>query len=396
MLFDGRDVTRLAPTERNIAQVFQFPVIYDTMTVYENLAFPLKNRGVPRAAIEARVRAIADLLELGPMLDRRASGLIARQQAEDLDGPRPRPRGRQRHHVRRAADRHRPAPEVAAALQAQGAAPARRRDDDLRHPRPDRGADLRRPGRGHAGRRRRAGRLAGRPLRAPGAHLRRPLHRLAGHEHPALRGRRAATPASPATRSPPSTVPTPGPAAGSSSASAPSSSRSPTPASRPRSSASPTSAAAASSRRSPATAASTPSSTRTAPSRLGPAHLAFDPAADPDLRRRLARGGTPMKTVNQHAWWFVLPVLLLVAFNALVPLMTVVNYSVQETFGNNVFFWHGLRLVRGRADARPASTPPSAASCSSPSSSSRSRCRSASPSRSPCRARAPGSRSAWC
>ena len=49
-----------------------------------------------------------------------------------------------------------------------------------------------------------------------------------------------------------------------------------------------------------------------------------------------------MKTVNQHAWWFVLPVLLLVAFNALVPLMTVVNYSVQETFGDNTFFWHGL------------------------------------------------------
>ena len=46
VLFDGRDVTRLAPTERNIAQVFQFPVIYDTMTVYENLAFPLRNRGV--------------------------------------------------------------------------------------------------------------------------------------------------------------------------------------------------------------------------------------------------------------------------------------------------------------------------------------------------------------
>ena len=49
-----------------------------------------------------------------------------------------------------------------------------------------------------------------------------------------------------------------------------------------------------------------------------------------------------MKTVNQRAWWLVLPVLLLVAFNALVPLMTVVNYSVQETFGNNVFFWHGV------------------------------------------------------
>ena len=49
-----------------------------------------------------------------------------------------------------------------------------------------------------------------------------------------------------------------------------------------------------------------------------------------------------MKTVNQRAWFFVLPVLLLVAFNALIPLMTVVNYSVQETFGNNLFLWQGL------------------------------------------------------
>ncbi|NJM91434.1 MAG: sugar ABC transporter permease [Rhodospirillaceae bacterium] len=48
------------------------------------------------------------------------------------------------------------------------------------------------------------------------------------------------------------------------------------------------------------------------------------------------------KTTNQKAWFFVLPVLLLVAFNALVPLMTVVNYSVQETFGNNVFLWYGV------------------------------------------------------
>ncbi len=50
-----------------------------------------------------------------------------------------------------------------------------------------------------------------------------------------------------------------------------------------------------------------------------------------------------MKTENQKAWFFVLPVLLLVAFNALIPMMTVVNYSVQETFGNNLFFWSGLR-----------------------------------------------------
>lgn len=49
------------------------------------------------------------------------------------------------------------------------------------------------------------------------------------------------------------------------------------------------------------------------------------------------------KTTNQKAWIFVIPVVVLVAFNALIPLMTVVNYSVQETFGNNVFFWEGIK-----------------------------------------------------
>jgi len=49
------------------------------------------------------------------------------------------------------------------------------------------------------------------------------------------------------------------------------------------------------------------------------------------------------KTTNQKAWFFVLPVLALVAFNAIIPLMTVVNYSVQETFGDNTFFWAGVR-----------------------------------------------------
>ncbi|MHA1567784.1 MAG: carbohydrate ABC transporter permease [Alphaproteobacteria bacterium] len=48
------------------------------------------------------------------------------------------------------------------------------------------------------------------------------------------------------------------------------------------------------------------------------------------------------KTENQRAWLFVAPVLVLVAFNALIPLMTVINYSVQETFGNNLFFWEGV------------------------------------------------------
>ena len=48
------------------------------------------------------------------------------------------------------------------------------------------------------------------------------------------------------------------------------------------------------------------------------------------------------KTRNQKAWFMVLPVLILVAFSAIIPLMTVVNYSVQDTFGNNNFFWVGL------------------------------------------------------
>jgi len=49
------------------------------------------------------------------------------------------------------------------------------------------------------------------------------------------------------------------------------------------------------------------------------------------------------KTLNNRAWFMVLPVLLVVAMNAVVPLMTVVNYSVQDTFGDNLFFWEGTR-----------------------------------------------------
>jgi glycerol transport system ATP-binding protein len=77
ILFDGRDVTDATPEQRNIAQVFQFPVIYDTMTVYNNLAFPLRNRGVAEPEIDARVREIARMLELDRTLTNRASGLTA-------------------------------------------------------------------------------------------------------------------------------------------------------------------------------------------------------------------------------------------------------------------------------------------------------------------------------
>ena len=49
------------------------------------------------------------------------------------------------------------------------------------------------------------------------------------------------------------------------------------------------------------------------------------------------------KTTNQKAWLLVAPVVILVAFNAIIPLMTVVNYSVQETFGDNLFFFEGMK-----------------------------------------------------
>ncbi len=75
--FDDLDVTDLPTKEKNIAQVFQFPVIYDTMTVYDNLAFPLRNRGMTKQDIQARVSEVAEMLDLQSDLNRRASGLTA-------------------------------------------------------------------------------------------------------------------------------------------------------------------------------------------------------------------------------------------------------------------------------------------------------------------------------
>jgi len=75
--FDGVDVTGRTPQQRNIAQVFQFPVIYDTMTVAENLAFPLRNRGVAPERIARRVGQVAEMLELSGQLHQRAAGLAA-------------------------------------------------------------------------------------------------------------------------------------------------------------------------------------------------------------------------------------------------------------------------------------------------------------------------------
>ena len=77
VLFGERDVTDLATEARNIAQVFQFPVVYDTMTVRENLAFPLRNRGMDPAHIAARVQDTARMIGMEDVLDRKARRLTA-------------------------------------------------------------------------------------------------------------------------------------------------------------------------------------------------------------------------------------------------------------------------------------------------------------------------------
>jgi glycerol transport system ATP-binding protein len=77
VLFDGQDVTHTPTEKRNIAQVFQFPVIYDSMTVRENLAFPLRNHGVKKDEANRRVDEVLQLTGLGQKAHRRARGLTA-------------------------------------------------------------------------------------------------------------------------------------------------------------------------------------------------------------------------------------------------------------------------------------------------------------------------------
>ncbi|WP_434677433.1 ABC transporter ATP-binding protein [Pseudomonas sp. R1-18] len=77
VLFDSRVVNELTPERRNIAQVFQFPVVYDTMTVFDNLAFPLRNQGMDEAKIRTKVQEIAEVLDLQPLLKKKARNLTA-------------------------------------------------------------------------------------------------------------------------------------------------------------------------------------------------------------------------------------------------------------------------------------------------------------------------------
>ena len=79
ILFDDIEVTNLITEQRNIAQVFQFPVIYNTMTVYDNLAFPLKCRNFSKEKIDERVNSVSDTLKLSSFLNSPARKLTADQ-----------------------------------------------------------------------------------------------------------------------------------------------------------------------------------------------------------------------------------------------------------------------------------------------------------------------------
>jgi glycerol transport system ATP-binding protein len=77
LMLGERDVTLLRTEDRNIAQVFQFPVVYDTMSVFDNLAFPLRNRRIAEDQVAKKVNEILDIIDLAPMAHRKARGLTA-------------------------------------------------------------------------------------------------------------------------------------------------------------------------------------------------------------------------------------------------------------------------------------------------------------------------------
>ncbi|WP_219975533.1 ABC transporter ATP-binding protein, partial [Rubrobacter xylanophilus] len=80
VLFDGRDVSRLAPRERNLGMVFQSYALYPHMSVYDNLVFPLRLAKVPAKDMRARAERVADLLDISELLDRKPGQLSGGQQ----------------------------------------------------------------------------------------------------------------------------------------------------------------------------------------------------------------------------------------------------------------------------------------------------------------------------
>ena len=186
---DGEVVNQRAPSRRGIAMVFQSYALYPHMTVYDNMAYALKLQKLSKAEIKSKVRrgrrdAAADALSRSP-----AQAALRRPAPARRHRPRHRPQS-EGLPLRRAAVE--PRRRAARRHPHRDRAPPRgddQRDDDLRHPRSDRGDDAGRSHRRAERRTYRAGRRADGALRASGQPVRRPLHRLAGHERRAVRHR---------------------------------------------------------------------------------------------------------------------------------------------------------------------------------------------------------------
>ncbi len=161
--------------------VFQSYALYPHMTVYDNLAFGLKLRKVPKADIDKRVQEAAGILDLGKLLAAQAEGAVRRPAPARRARPGDRPRagrvpdGRAAVEPRRQAARPDPGRD-------RPPPPAPQDDDGLRHPRPDRGDDDGDPDRGHERRAPPAGRHPAGALRHAGQPVRRRLHRQPGDE----------------------------------------------------------------------------------------------------------------------------------------------------------------------------------------------------------------------
>ena len=141
---DGRIVNELDPKDRDIAMVFQDYALYPHMTVFENMAFSLRYRGVDRGEIRRRVDEAARILDIEPLHRAHAAPALGRPAPARRHGPRHRARS-QGVPVRRAALQPRRQAARADAHRDQAPARARGHDHDLRHARPGRGDDAGRP-----------------------------------------------------------------------------------------------------------------------------------------------------------------------------------------------------------------------------------------------------------
>ena len=190
-----RVVNDVPSRDRDIAMVFQSYALYPHLSVYENIAFGLRIKGVKKAEVDRRVREAARDARARAVPEAQAPGPVGRAAPAGGDGARDRapaagvPDGRAAVEPRRQAARPDAGRDLAAAAGSRG-------DDDLRHPRPDRGHDDGRPRGRHAQGGAAAGRSATGAVRPSRQPVRRRVHRQPRHEPARSRGRAPRTAAS--------------------------------------------------------------------------------------------------------------------------------------------------------------------------------------------------------